>query len=147
MSEFLSVGQMSDLAAIRFEADPDYFSLRVRQALSGGPADDDDEPEARVLGEIGEIGEQHELADHPEVVEAEVRVVDAESAVLAAEDAGHSDEVAMARLDRARRERDAVLVRLQQRRAVAHTVRAESRAAQVVPMRRRFAVIAGGEAA
>ncbi|MEV0089131.1 hypothetical protein [Saccharopolyspora sp. NPDC050642] len=86
------------------------------------------------------------LSDHPEVVAADLVVVEAEAAVMEAEDAGLTDELAMWRLDRARAAKREVLVRLQRQRAVAHTQRAVSRVAQVVPLR-RFAVVEGGAAA
>lgn len=133
------------------ELDPDYFSLRVRQAMRGElerelypddlleVADDDVE---ELFAESST-----ELATHPEVVEAGVAVADAEAAVLAVEDAGVADELAMRRLDRARAAERAVLVRLQKARTVSHTVRAESRVAQVVALRPRLMVVEGGEAA
>lgn len=133
------------------ELDPDYFSLRVRQAMRGEleqelypddlleVADDDVE---ELFAESST-----ELATHPEVVAAGVAVADAEAAVLAAEDAGVVDELAMRRLDRARAAERAVLVRLQKARTVSHTVRAESRVAQVVALRPRLMVVEGGEAA
>lgn len=133
--------------------DPDYFSLRVRQALRS----EFDEPEPYPADplEVGaepSDGELHgeefgELATHPDVIEAGSAVVDAEVGVLAAEDAGVVDELAMRRLERARAAERAVLVRLQKARTVAHTVRAESRLAQVVALRPRLSVIEGGEAA
>ena len=129
-----------DVGAERKVLDPDYFSLRIRQACTseaeeGGDCHPDDylaglcEPSSAVLA-----GEFAVLASHPDVVEAGAAVVDAEAAVMAAEDAGVPDELAMRRLDKARAAEQAVLVRLQRRRALAHTARAESRVAVVVPL-------------
>lgn len=143
---------LNEFAAGRRELDPDFFSLRVRQALHGStePEEFADNAPSRV-GEPGEDFLMEEeftsLASHPEVIEAGARVVEAEAAVLAAEDAGVTDELAMRRLDRARAVEREVLVRLQLRRTVGHTDRAVSRVAQVVPLRPRLVVLAGGEAA
>lgn len=131
--------------------DPDYFALRVRQALreqGGDPESYPDDPLESVADPgADELGEFVCIAEHPDVIEAEEKVTSAEIAVLVAEDAGAPDEVAMRRLDKAREARRAVLVRLQKRRVVAHTQRAVSRPAQVVPMRPALRVVAGGEAA
>lgn len=136
----------------RHAIDPDFFSLRVRQALRGAV-----EPEEFADDPLNGVGEPSEdfltaeeftpLASHTEVIEAGARVVEAEAAVLAAEEAGVTDELAMRRLERARAAEREVLVRLQLRRAVGHTERAVSRVAQVVPLRPRLVVLAGGEAA
>lgn len=58
-----------------------------------------------------------ELYWPPEVIEAEEAVVAAESVVLAAEDAGITDVIAMRRLDHARRELHDLLARRQWARA------------------------------
>ena len=135
------------------QVDPDYFSLRVRQALRSEfeeTAPHPDDPlEAGAEPSDDELlaGEFGELATHPDVTEAGAAVVDAEAAVLAAEDAGAVDELAMRRLERARAAERAVLVRLQKARTVAHTVRAVSRPAQVIALRPRLSVVEGGEAA
>ena len=135
------------------QVDPDYFSLRVRQALRS--EFDELEPYPDDPLEVGDepidgglcCDEFTDLATHPDVIEAGAAVVDAEAAVLAAEDAGVGDELAMRRLERARAAERAALVRLQKARTVAHTVRAESRPAQVVALRPRLSAIEGGEAA
>ncbi|MFD0919657.1 hypothetical protein ACFQ16_07870 [Saccharopolyspora rosea] len=143
---------MSDQTPI----DPDYFSLRVRQALSGAvePEDYLDDALAALAGPGDDEVMAQEfgvLASHPEVVAAGERVVAAEVAVLEAEAAGVTDKLAMRRLERARAEERAVLVRLQKRRALGHTVRSQSRVAQVIALQarfpRRFSMIRGGEAA
>lgn len=144
--------ELPEVAKHLHELTPDYFSLRVRQAVHGELALElyPDDPLAGVAEpDEAELfaGEATELATHPEVVEAGALVADAEAAVFEAEDAGGVDEVSMRRLDRARAAERAVLVRLQKARSVAHTVRSESRAAQVVALRPRLGVIRGGEAA
>lgn len=107
--------------------DPDYFSLGVRRAMHEMP--ELDGPEDRSLGDedgpelLNELPEEPlSLMEHPEVIEAGDQVAEAEAAVLRAEDAGISDEIAMRRLDRARSDERALLVRLQRERAAAHTV-------------------------
>lgn len=127
--------------------DPEYFSLTVRQALRGQVAPDEylDDSLAAVTGTVpAELTSEDfaALALHPGVIDAGVAVVDAEVAVLAAEDAGAPDELAMRRLDKARARQLSVLKQLQVRRAMAHTTRARSRVAQVVPLR----AVAGGAA-
>lgn len=133
-----------------FRADSDYFSLGVRQALHAPDEPDTylDDPLAGVSGpdEAELLGEFAALADHPDVIAADMAVTQAEEAVLSAEEAGVTDELAMRRLDQARAAKRTVLVRLQKQRAAGHTQRAVSRVAQVVPLR-RFAVIEGGAAA
>lgn len=135
----------------RGEITPEYFALRIRKAF--GEAESPDEYLDDPLEGVADPGwdellaeEYGPLATHPEVVAAGVAVTEAEAAVLRAEDAGVTDELAMRRLESARAEERKVLINLQRRRAVAHTERAASRAAQVVPLR-RFAVIEGGAAA
>ncbi|MGW1678555.1 hypothetical protein [Saccharopolyspora sp. NPDC002376] len=133
------------------EITPEYFALHIRKALDeeSGPEEYMDDPLAGVAGPgQGEllVEEFASLAEHPEVVAAGLAVVEAEAAVMEAEDAGVTDELAMWRLDKARAAERKVLAGLQRRRALAHTERAVSRVAQVVPMR-RFAVIEGGAAA
>jgi hypothetical protein len=128
------------------QVDPDYFSLRVRQALRS----EFDEPEPysdNPLEQVGEPGEGElsgeefaELATHPDVIEAAAAVADAEAAVLAAEDVGATDELAMRRLDRARAVERAVLVQVQKARTVPASF-------QIVPMGRRRTKLRGGEAA
>lgn len=108
--------------------DHDNLSLGVHRAMhempefdgpdDGSPGDVDVSALLSVLPE-----ESLSLMEHPEVIEAGAQAAEAEAAVLRAEDAGISDEIAMHRLDRARSEERAVLVRLQRARAVAHTVR------------------------
>lgn len=125
----------------RGAVDPDYFSLGVRRAMHE-PLEPEDLEVVSALPE-----EPASLMDHPEAIEAAARVAEAEAAVMRAEDAGSPDELAMRRLDRARAEERAVLVRLQKARTVAHTERAESRVAQVISLRPRLALVEGGEAA
>lgn len=103
--------------------DHDNFALRARPATRS-----ELHPEA-LLTEVTEPAGDDLLAEefaalamHSDVIEAGVAVSEAEAAVLAAEDAGAVDQVAMRRLDRARAEERAVLVRLQRERTVAHTV-------------------------
>jgi hypothetical protein len=137
-------------AGERREMSPEYFSLTVRQALQGGVDPDRymDDPLSGLTGPGPEEllpGEFVALALHPEVVEAGVEVADAEAAVMRAEDAGVTDELAMRRLDKARAHQRATLARLQRERSVAHTVRARTRTAQVIQL--RPAARAGGEVA
>ncbi|WP_243790172.1 hypothetical protein [Saccharopolyspora gloriosae] len=132
--------------------DPDYFALTVRQAMrneefESGPYPGDyledvagPDTDEVLFGEVAELGE------HPDIVEVDERVTAAEIAVMTAEDAGRPDEVARRRLDRARQERRAVLVRLQKARTAVHTARSVSRVAQVLPLR-PFRVVRGGEVA
>lgn len=135
---------MSFLISDRQALDPEYFSLRVRQAVRDHDQSGPDEDSAEAVG-LEDVSAA-DLYSHPEVLEAGAAVVDAESAVLAAEDAGITDELAMHRLDKARAAERAVLVRLQKARTAEHTTRASTRTAQVLPLR-PFRVIKGGEAA
>lgn len=134
------------------EVDPEYFALTVRRAVREQDIELDPHPVDYLAGVAGPdaeellFGETAALVEHPEVVGADERVLEAEAAVISAEDAGQSDELARRRLDRARQERRAVLVRLQKARTAVHTRRADMRAAQVLPLR-PFRVIRGGEAA
>jgi len=136
----------------RHEIDPEYFALTVRRAVREQDIDPDPYPVDYLDGiadpDADELtaGEVAALEEHPEVVEADQRALEAATAVLAAEDAGQPDELAQRRLDRARQERRELLVRLQKARTAVHTRRAGSRAAQVLPLR-PFRVIRGGEAA
>lgn len=145
-------GELPGTAKDLHEVVPDYFSLQVRRAMRGDLEWETypDDPLAGVAAPDEDelfAGETTELATHPEAVEAGAAVVDAEAGVLAAEDAGVVDELAMRRLERARAVERAVLVRLQKARTVAHTVRAVSRPAQVIALRPRLSVVEGGEAA
>ncbi|MDA3644156.1 hypothetical protein LZ318_31910 [Saccharopolyspora indica] len=130
--------------------DPEYFALQIRRAFGteAGPEGYMDDPLADVAdpGQDELLAEFASLATHPEVVAAGLAVTEAEAAVMEAEDASVTDELAMRRLDKARAAERQVLVTLQRRRAMAHTERAVTRVAQVVPMR-RFAVLEGGAAA
>ncbi|MBE9375588.1 hypothetical protein IQ251_14135 [Saccharopolyspora sp. HNM0983] len=124
--------------------DPEYFALRIRQAVRDydptGPGEDP--ADSLVLEDVA----VEDLFSHPAAIEAAEAVLAAETAVLEAEDAGVTDELAMQRLDKARAAERDVLVRLQKARTAAHTARAGSRAAQVLPLR-PFRVIEGGAAA
>lgn len=138
-----------DMTASLFMADPDYFSLGVRQALEG-PVESEEYYDDYLVGVAGPgevLEEFSSTALHSAVIAAGAQVAEAEAAVMRAEDAGSPDELAMRRLDRARAEERAVLVRLQKARTVAHTERAESRVAQVISLRPRLALVEGGEAA
>lgn len=123
------------------QVDPDFFSIRARKAVGSDlerePYPDD--PLSEIEGPCEEdlIGE--ELHVHAQVAEAGAAVRDAEAAVLAAEDAGAPDEVAMRRLEQARAAEWAVLVGLQK----ARTEATESRR----KMRPHLSVLRGGEAA
>lgn len=131
--------------------DPDYFALKVRWAFREPYAELDERPEDSLAELAGPSTEEllvggAALAQHPAVVELDERVLDAEIAVIAAEDAGQIDEVAQRRLDKTRQERRELLVRLQKARTAVHTRRADMRSAQVLPLR-PFRVVRGGEAA
>lgn len=130
------------------QVDPDYFSLCARQPMRA-----DLEPELYPddpLSEVEDPDEEEVLGEFdtdPEMGKAGVAVADAEAAVLAAEDAGVPDGVAMRRLDQARATEKAVLMRLQKARTVAHTLRAEPRPARVIAMRSQGNAPQDGEAA
>ncbi|WP_258348265.1 hypothetical protein [Saccharopolyspora gregorii] len=134
------------------QVDPEYFSLKVRQAFGEHDVEPDPYPVDFLEGLSGPSPEDlllaghGELSEHPDVAEADERVLAAEIAVLDAEDAGRSDELAQRRLDKARSQRRSVLVRLQKKRTAVHTHRSQTRPAQVLPLR-PFRVVRGGEAA
>jgi hypothetical protein len=135
-------------AGERREVDPEYFSLTIRQALRAPTQDPyPDDPLSGLAGPGPDLllDEYVALALHPDALEAGVEVADAEAAVMRAEDAGVTDELAMRRLDKARAAELATLKRLQRERSVAHTVRVRTRTAQVIQL--RSAALAGGEVA
>lgn len=111
---------------------PDYFSIQTLQAvrIEEPEVDPDDQ---LIEAEAAEEELLMELTAHPDVIEAGAVVADAEAAVIAAEDAGMTDEVAMRRLDQARAAERAVLVRLQKARTVTHTVRSDQNEARRGP--------------